>query len=106
MKNKTNRIIAATVVLVLVVACCFSVRKGMVLFIENHSLWHYVVRFFLITLCIAVFLDGFRFLSSNNPLEVFGDVGLESAQFKISNVVKRLFDITLSIVILMFFFRF
>lgn len=72
--------------------------------IEYHSVWHYLVRYVLITGAAFSVIPIKQLFSESNPAESLASVSPDEIPFKISNLLKRLVDIVMSVIVLTLLF--
>jgi len=106
MKQRLIRLVTVLVVLLVMATTAYYLRKAMTSAIRFHSIWHYLVRIVIgISVGFSVILVT-RMLSVTNPGEGFGVPSAPKADFKLSNLGKRIADLVTAVTLLTVLFPF
>jgi lipopolysaccharide/colanic/teichoic acid biosynthesis glycosyltransferase len=100
MKSILGRILLLLVFVALLVLGFYVVRRLMITYLEFQSFWHYVVRITAVMAAVFAVILLVRRISARHPVESLGAEPPVAPPFKISNLVKRIVDIGISVVIL------
>ena len=102
-----GRIIRFSVVALSVVVACFVLfrfRSLMGATLAYHSFWHYLVRYVAAIGGLFLLIVAIQALSVRSPTEILGTQSEPEVTFKVSNALKRIIDLTLSIFLLSLLF--
>ena len=104
MFNRLFRLILLLVILAILAGLGYGIREMMIASLKSHGFWHYVVRLVLISGLVFGIILVTQLLTAHNPTESLGSTPPFEPQFKFTNLLKRLVDIVLSVVVLTLLF--
>ncbi len=104
MKEKLIRLSWVAVAIAALAGGGYVLRQMMISGLIYHSFWHYLTRAIILLGGMFAVILLVQSMSTRNPTETLGVESLPEPEFKLSNLFKRIVDISLSIVLLTLLF--